>query len=227
MVDPPATVCQVTAEPEYFSHNHISCVMLILRAALNMSLNEAPAMLDAGGSGAVIVEADLRPRPAPGGSRAARPATEGDLLICKRTRPVLILKEREIRSVPAVRLAGKSAADTVAVMMAVLRRLDPRLRSSVTFDNHTAFARHGLLTSACAMTTWFRDAYASWQKGVVENAKGRLRRDLPRDLDTPGDAELREIVLSHNTGHLGFHGLGRPSEKTLYYKDVPKRDRLK
>jgi IS30 family transposase len=163
-----------------------------------MSLNEAPAMLDAGGSGAVIAEADLRPRPAPGGSRAARPATEGDLLICKRTRPVLILKEREIRSVPAVRLAGKSAAETVAVMMAVLRRLDPRLRSSVTFDNHTAFARHGLLTSACAMTTWFRDAYASWQKGVVENAKGRLCRDLPRDLGTPGDAELREIVLSHN-----------------------------
>src|SRR3954454_1883546 len=145
----------------------ISCVMLILRAALNMSLNEAPAMLDAGGSGAVLDEADLRPRPAPGGSRAARPATEGDLLICKRTRPVLILKEREIRSVPAVRLAGKSAAETVAVMMAVLRRLDPRLRSSVTFDNHTAFARHGLLTSACAMTTWFCDAYASWQNDRV------------------------------------------------------------
>ena len=29
-------------------------------------------------------------------------------------------------------------------MMAVFRRLDPRLRSSVTFDNDTVFARHGL-----------------------------------------------------------------------------------
>ena len=50
------------------------------------------------------------------------------------------------------------------------------------------------------MTTWFCDAHASWQKGAVENANGRLRRDLPRDLDLDalGDAELQEIVLTHN-----------------------------
>jgi IS30 family transposase len=50
------------------------------------------------------------------------------------------------------------------------------------------------------MATWFCDAYASWQKGAVENANGRLRRDLPRDLnlDLLTDAELQEIVLSHN-----------------------------
>ena len=125
---------------------------------------------------------------------------EGDLLICKRTRPVLVLKERKTRFVLAAKLAGKSAAETVAIMMAVFRRLDPRLRASITFDNDTAFARHGLLASACAMTTWFCDAYASWQKGAVENANGRLRRDLPRDLDLDalGDAELQEIVLTHN-----------------------------
>ncbi len=125
---------------------------------------------------------------------------EGDLLICRRTRPVLVLKERKTRFVLAARLAGKSAAETVAIMMAVFRRLDPRLRSSVTFDNDTAFARHDLLAGACSMATWFCDAYASWQKGAVENANGRLRRDLPRDLnlDVLTDAELQEIVLSHN-----------------------------
>jgi IS30 family transposase len=125
---------------------------------------------------------------------------EGDLLICKRTRPVLVLEERKTRFVLAARLAGKSAAETVAIMMAVFRRLDPRLRSSVTLDNDTAFARHGLLASACSMATWFCDAYASWQKGAVENANGRLRRDLPRelDLDALSDAELQEIVLTHN-----------------------------
>ena len=145
--------------------------------------------------------AALHPRPArgrPGAQEAGH--WEGDLLICKRTRPVLVLKERKTRFVLAARLAGKSAAETVAIMMAVFRRLDPRLRASITFDNDTAFARHGLLASACAMTTWFCDAYASWQKGAVENANGRLRRDLPRDLDLDalGDAELQEIVLTHN-----------------------------
>ena len=84
--------------------------------------------------------------------------------------------------------------------MAVFRRLDPRQRASITFANATAFARHGELASACSMATWFCAAYASWQKGAVENANGRLRRDLPRDLDLDAltDAELQEIVLSHN-----------------------------
>src|SRR3954447_13180524 len=125
---------------------------------------------------------------------------EGDLLICRRARPGLVLKERKTRFVLAAKPAGKSAAETAAVLMAIFRRLDPRLRASVTFDNDTAFARHGLLASACSMATWFCDAYASWQKGAVENANGRLRRDLPRDLDLDAlsDAELQEIVLSHN-----------------------------
>jgi transposase, IS30 family len=92
---------------------------------------------------------------------------EGDLLICKRTRPVLVLKERKTRFVLAARLAGKSAAETVAIMRAVFRRLDPRLRASVTFDNDTAFARHGLLASA------------PWQPGsatlMPPGRKGRWR----------------------------------------------------
>ena len=93
---------------------------------------------------------------------------------------MLVLKERKTRFVLAARLAGKSAAGTVAVLMAVFRRLDPRLRASITFDNDTAFARHGLLASACAMTTWFCDAYASWQKGAVENANGGFTGEAQR-----------------------------------------------
>ena len=51
--------------------------------------------------------------------------------------------------------AGNSAAETVAVRVAVLCRLDPRLRPSTTFDDDTAFSRHGLLASARAMTNSF------------------------------------------------------------------------
>jgi transposase, IS30 family len=150
--------------------------------------------------GTIAERRSIHDRPAEVQERQTAGHWEGDLLVCKRTRPVLVLKERKTRFVLAARLAGKSAGETVAVMMAVFRRLDPRLRSSVTFDNDTAFARHGLLASACTMATWFCDAYASWQKGAVENANGRLRRDLPRDLDLDalGDAELQEIILTHN-----------------------------
>ena len=64
-----------------------------------------------------------------------------------------VLKERTTRLVLAARHAGKSAAETVAVMIAVFRRLDPRLHASITLDNGTAFAPHGLLASASCSGT--------------------------------------------------------------------------
>ena len=133
---------------------------------------------------------------------------EGDLIICQRTRPVLVLHERKTRLTLAARLTGKGAAETAAVIMAILRRLDPRLRQSITpdrvrgrlFDNDTAFARHTLLREALGMATWFCDAYASWQKGGIENANGRLRRWLPRqtNIDNLADEDLQDIVMTYN-----------------------------
>ena len=57
------------------------------------------------------------------------------------------------------------------------------------------------------MTTWFCDAYASWQKGGVENANGRLRRWLPRqiDVDKLSDQEIQDIVITANLGVEEFH----------------------
>jgi IS30 family transposase len=113
---------------------------------------------------------------------------------------VLVLHERESRVTLAARLIGKTAAETISVMLAVIDRIAPTLRKSITFDNDTAFAQHGLLRTMRAMTTWFCDAYASWQKGGVENANGRLRRYLPRhtDIDKVSDEEIPDIVLTTN-----------------------------
>ena len=52
----------------------------------------------------------------------------------------------------------------------------------------------------CRSHGWFRDAYASWRKGAVENVNGRLRHDLPRrlDMDRMSDEDLADIDLMHN-----------------------------
>ena len=125
---------------------------------------------------------------------------EGDLIICQRTRPVLVLHERKSRLTLAARLTGKSAAETAAAIIAIFRRLDPRIRQSITFDNDTCFARHAQLREVLDMATWFCDAYASWQKGGIENANGRLRRWLPRqtNLDDLSDEDMQEIVMTYN-----------------------------
>jgi IS30 family transposase len=45
----------------------------------------------------------------------------------------------------AARLTGKTAVETISAMLAVFGCIDPHLRRSITFDNDTAFAQHGLL----------------------------------------------------------------------------------
>ena len=144
--------------------------------------------------------ASIHDRPDAVANREEAGHWEADLIICKRTRPVLVLHERKSRVTLAARLTGKTAAETISVMISIFRRLDPALRKSVTFDNDTTFAQHDLLRSMFNMTTWFCDAYASWQKGGVENANGRLRRWLPRhmDIDALDDEDLQDIVFTAN-----------------------------
>jgi IS30 family transposase len=139
---------------------------------------------------------------------------EADLVICKRSRPVLVLHERKTRITLMARLAGKTAAETIAAMMAAFRRLDPKMRGSVTFDNDTCFARHMLLRGMLSATTYFCDAYASWQKGGIENANGRIRRWLPRrtDLDTISDDDIQEIAMTINLTPRKCLGYRAPAE---------------
>ena len=54
---------------------------------------------------------------------------------------MLVLYERKSRVTLAARLVGKTAAENISVMLAVLARIEPTLRKSITFDNDTAFAQ--------------------------------------------------------------------------------------
>ena len=74
--------------------------------------------------------------------RWGRESPPNDLVICKRSRPILVLQERKTRLTLMSRLAGSEASnaigsserpnagETVAAMMAAFRRLDPRMRGS-------------------------------------------------------------------------------------------------
>ena len=66
---------------------------------------------------------------------------------------MLVLHERKSRVTLAARLTGKTAAETISAMLAVFGRIDPQLRRSITFDNDTAFAQHGLLRTMRDMTS--------------------------------------------------------------------------
>ena len=76
------------------------------------------------------------------------------------------------------------------------------------------------------MTPWFCDAYASWQKGGVENANGQLRRWSPRqiDIDKVSDQEIQDIVITANLTPrkcLGFKIPLRQSSKSWQRRANP------
>ena len=68
-----------------------------------------------------------------------------------------------------------------------------------------------------AMTTWFCDAHASWRKDGVENANGRLRRWLPRqiDIDQVSDEEIQDIVITANLTPRKYLGFKTPFQAIL------------
>ena len=81
---------------------------------------------------AIKDRASIHDRPKTIESRGEAGHWEGDLIICKCTRPVLVLHERKSRVTLAARLTGKTAAETVSAMLAVFGRIDPHLRRSIT-----------------------------------------------------------------------------------------------
>ena len=148
-----------------------------------------------------------------------------------------MLHERKTRLTLMARLIGKTAAETIAVMMAVLKRLTSSMRGSITFDKphqqasgsipartgvsrprrDPTFARHSLLRGLLSATTYFCDAYASWQKGGIENANGRTRRWLPRtaDLDAMTEVDIQEIAMTLNMTPRKCLGFRSPVEAFL------------
>lgn len=58
---------------------------------------------------------------------------------------MLVLHKRKTCRTLISRLLGKTAAQTISDLMAMVKRLAPALRGSITFDNGGEFARDTLL----------------------------------------------------------------------------------
>jgi len=122
---------------------------------------------------------------------------EGDLMAFRSpARPLVVCVERKSRLLLATRQDGKTAKTTKHSLKHLLGRLAPKARRSLTFDNGGEFARHHQL----GCKTYFCDPHSPWQKGAVENAIGRLRRDLPRATNHAhySQQDLDDLIALYN-----------------------------
>ena len=127
---------------------------------------------------------------------------EGDLMHFRRQRDILLtLQERKSRLTLARRLSGKDASVAAKTTAEELTGLPASARRTITYDNGGEFARHEDVTEKIGLRAYFCDPHSPWQRGGIENANGRLRRDLPRNTNLDGytDADITDVVWNLNS----------------------------
>lgn len=127
---------------------------------------------------------------------------EGDLMsFAKNTQFMLVLLERKTRYVFSTPLPCKRSGVTADRMIKMLEPLPRKARKTITLDNGGEFALHHKLFDQLGVNSYFCAPYASWQKGGVEHANGRLRRDLPRKtiLKKLTKDDFDETIENYNT----------------------------
>lgn len=109
--------------------------------------------------------------------------------------------ERKTRLTVMTKLKNKKADEKLKVLFARLSVLPQHLRKTMTTDNGKENTRHKQLTESLDMPVYFCHAYASWEKGSVENMNGRIRRYIPKgiSIDTISEKTIRSIEWKLNT----------------------------
>lgn len=106
---------------------------------------------------------------------------ESDTIECGKGSEYLSVQyERKSMLTRIHKMQGKSAKATEEAIRKSIETLPEYLWQSITFDNGTEGARHTKLRDDYLLSTFFCDAYASWQKGGVENMNGLIRQYIPK-----------------------------------------------
>jgi IS30 family transposase len=126
---------------------------------------------------------------------------EGDLMQFRTQRgAVLNVTERTTRFSLLSSLPDKRAASTGQEIVAQLSQLPPGARHSITFDRGTEFRDHVAMKDKLSVEVWYCDPHSPWQRGMIENTNGLLRRDMPRKTDikdyTQKDIEMIQFMLN-------------------------------
>ncbi len=169
-----------------------------------------------GGSPAsfIAMRRPLAERPRSAADRRTPGHWEADLMLFRTYgHAVLAMHERHSRILIAVRPPGKASGPIADAMAQILGQLPPHCRRSVAFDNGTEFALHHQLHDL-GIETFFCDIRSPWQKGGIENAIGRLRRNLPRKTDLtalPND-QFTNLIQAYNNTPRKCLGYKTPAE---------------
>ena len=97
------------------------------------------------------------------------------------------------------------------------------LWNSITFDNGGEAARHTELRKITILALTFCDAYASWQKGGVENLNGLIRQYLPRKTNLGIMSQSEIIAIQEKLNNRPRKGLGYLTPNEFIQREIAGR----
>jgi len=106
----------------------------------------------------------------------------------------LNLAERTTRFSLLSSLQSKHAESTAKAIINALQLLPQAARRSITFDRGTEFVDHEAMKEGIKADIWYCDPHSPWQRGMIENTNGILRRDMPRKTDI-SDYTEKDIMM--------------------------------
>ncbi len=74
---------------------------------------------------------------------------------------------------------GKNAKEVAKEVVRLLLPFKGKILKNITTDHGSEFAKHQEITKKLGVVVYFADAYASWQKGSIENANKLNRQYIP------------------------------------------------
>ncbi len=95
---------------------------------------------------------------------------------------ILSFLERKSRFSVYARLPNKESITVYKALKAFFEDLPVDLRRSLTLDNGSENALHERLSAELGMPIYFCHAYASYEKGAVENSNRDCRKFIPKGM---------------------------------------------
>ena len=137
----------------------------------------------------------LSERPAKIDERKQLGHWEADLMVSRAEHAALhVLVERKSRRVCLSKILDRKAPTVRQTVITRLKSFPRRCRKTLTYDNGKENVEHAQVNRALGTKSFFCDAYASWQKGSIENLIGRVRRTYPKRTNI-SNISLQELKL--------------------------------
>lgn len=121
---------------------------------------------------------------------------EMDLIVDGQQHAILNLTERSTDLMFIEKLKyGKKALPIAKAVYRLLLPFKGKGLLTITTDNGSEFAAHEWITKKLGVKVYFTDAYASWQKGNVENNNKLIRQYIPKgtNFNSITDKQLKSI----------------------------------